>query len=635
MPTTPARLLVAVASGLLLVACTDQGNDIAAPRGLARRSMGQESPACPTSLIPNDSSCLRLTAPSALGARASLSAAASGSLRIAYINDNADLAGLHSVEGVVAARALGTVEQLTVQDVLDGALDAGNYQVVFHGRDYGGPSSNGTSNPFTTVPVGLRAALDRALSAGVGLITEWQGGSPVWSGLSSQSNYFQVTEPDGGLWNWYPGTVDRGDDQWFTNKTFTNADPRHPVMQGLDPSFQLGAVDFCFRIQNPDPKLQVLATITDAEGASRPVMFAGSRANARVVLWACDWGDNGAADPNVQQWIANAIVWAAEGPHQTTQPVPAGEPATVTITDNGEPVAGIDIPAGTFTEDVTVTVRFVTTTQSAPCHDYLLGQLGRCLQITAVNSAGQPVINNQPMTVGLCLPASVGPRELFKFESRQDTPKALKQTMVPFLDCDGFQVGSAAPSGSLKGLAMGVAKRVGRWLSPAPLYAAHGGFGGQISLGDGLSFFTWAAPLQITQAGLAVNVFNSGQDAYALAGTLNLQPKSFDPFSTESGFSPAAEAVTVAFAGNSYTIPAGSFRFAAPLNRWVYVGRSTSGITAMSIQPTTGAFSVAASVPTGGALPINKSFTVQIGHRTQGLLLVCLTNRLCTAQEAQ
>jgi len=71
------------------------------------------------------------------------------------------------------------------------------------------------------------------------------------------------------------------------------------------------------------------------------------------------------------------------------------------------------------------------------------------------------------------------------------------------------------------------------------------------------------------------------------------------------------------------------------LNRWVYAGRSGSGITAMSIQPITGAFSVAASVPTGGALPINKSFTVRIGHRTQGLLLVCLTNRLCTAQEAQ
>lgn len=316
-----------------------------------------------------------------------------------------------------------------------------------------------------------------------------------------------------------------------------------------------------------------------------------------------------------------------------TQFVPAGDPGRVTVTENGQPVAGIDFPAGTFDEDVTVTVKFVTTTESARCHDYLLGQTGRCLQITALNTDGEKVTNRQPMTAGLCLPAGAGARELFKFEDPQDTPHALAQTMVPFLDCDGFQVGSAAPDGSLKGLATGLANRVGRWLSPSPLYAAHGGFGGQILAGDGLSFFTWASPLQISHAGLAVNVRSSGKDAYALTGTFNLQMKGFEPFSSESGFSAGDEDVTVAFGTNSYTIDAGSFRYAPRLRRWLYAARAVDGITAMSFDPATGNFIVAATVPTAGALPIDKPFSLQIGHRTQGLLLKCGTTGACVPQE--
>lgn len=310
--------------------------------------------------------------------------------------------------------------------------------------------------------------------------------------------------------------------------------------------------------------------------------------------------------------------------------VPAGQPATVTVAEGGHPVAGIDIPAGTFDEDVTVTVQFVTTAESAPCHDYLLGQIGRCLQITALTADGEKAINQQPMTAGLCLSTDVGPRELFKFEDRAGTPSALQQTMVPFLNCDGFQVGSAAPDGSLKGLAMGLAKRVGRWLSPTPLYAAHGGFGGSVLIADGLSYFTWASPLQVSNAGLAVNVFNSGTDGFAAAGT-------FDLVSTgpggETGFTPSTDEVTVAFGKNISTIPAGSFQYSRMLRRWVYGARSSSGITAMSIDQTTGRFTVAATVPTGGALPINKPLSLQIGHRVQGLLLECSATGACVPQE--
>jgi hypothetical protein len=330
--------------------------------------------------------------------------------------------------------------------------------------------------------------------------------------------------------------------------------------------------------------------------------------------------------------LVSNTVFAVSHVSSTVEVVPAGDAATITLTTNGTPVAGLDIPEGTFTENVTLTARFVSTAPNAPCHAYLLGQIGRCLQLTAVNDAGVRAINQLPMTAGLCLPTDVGPRELFKFEEPHDTPRALKQIMVPFLDCDGFQVGSAAPSGSLKGLAMGLAKKVGQWLSPTPLYAAHGGFGGQVLLGDGLSYFRWASPLQVSNAGLAVNVFHTGKDAYALTGTFDLATS----FNGETGFTPATDAVTVAFGNNTAVIPAGSFRYSAALKRWLYAASTTSGntiVTAMSIEPTSGKFSVAATVPTGGALPINKPFTVQVGHRAKGLLLVCASTGICAPQE--
>jgi len=202
--------------------------------------------------------------------------------------------------------------------------------------------------------------------------------------------------------------------------------------------------------------------------------------------------------------------------------------------------------------------------------------------------------------------------------------------MVPFLDCDGFQVGSAVPHGSLRGLALGLANRVGRWVSPTPLYAAHGGFGGQIQIADGLSFFTWASPLQISNAGLAVNVLNSGKDGFAAAGTFSMAAAGANG---ESGFTPSTDAVTVAIGKSVSSIPAGSFTYSPRLKQWVYAARSATGITAMSINPASGSFTVAATLPSNGALPINKSFSLQIGHRAQGLLLVCGTTGTCVPQE--
>lgn len=321
-------------------------------------------------------------------------------------------------------------------------------------------------------------------------------------------------------------------------------------------------------------------------------------------------------------------------PGGVTKLVPAGAAATVTVTENGKAVAGIDIPAGTFAEDVAVSVRFTQLVGGARCHDYLLDQTGRCLEITAKTAAGATPPLQMPVVVGLCLPANPPPLDLFKFKDRTARPVALKRVDAPFLDCLGFQVASAAPSNWLEGLAMGFAKQVGALITVKSLYAAHSGFGGLIPLGDGLSSFTWASPMPIANAGLVANVLNSGKDAWAVRGTFKLlQPKNFDPFAGEVGFDAAVHPVTVGFGSSVFTIPVNSFRYVAALQRWVYAARTSSGITAMEINPVDGTFTVGATVPTAGSLPAYRAFSVQIGHRAQGVGLRCEATRICVAQE--
>lgn len=319
-----------------------------------------------------------------------------------------------------------------------------------------------------------------------------------------------------------------------------------------------------------------------------------------------------------------------------TQLVPAGEAATVTVQEDGKSVAGIQIPAGTFGVTVLVTVRFTRLATGERCHDYLLDQTGRCLEITARDAtapATAPPLQ-MPAVVGLCLPANPPALDLFKFKDRTARPVALQRVDAPFLDCTGFQVASAAPSSWLEGLAMGFAKQVGTLISVKSLYAAHSGFGGLIPVGDGLSSFTWASPMPIAHAGLVPNVLNSGKDAWAVRGTFKLlEPKNFAPFAGEVGFDAAAHPVTVGFGNSVYTIPVNSFRYSAELARWVYAARTSSGITAMEINPADGTFTVGATVPTAGPLPAYRAFSVQIGNRAQGVGLRCEATRICVAQE--
>lgn len=319
----------------------------------------------------------------------------------------------------------------------------------------------------------------------------------------------------------------------------------------------------------------------------------------------------------------------------TTTFIPAGsaEPTTVTVEENGKAVAGARFPAGTFDEAVSVTVRFVELVTGARCHDFLLAQTGRCLEITAVGTGGLKPTLQQPVIAGLCLPEDSPPLDLFKFESRTDRPLALQQTAAPFLDCAGFRVSSAAPTSWLKGLALGLAKSVGELVAPRSLYAAHSGFGGLIPAGGKLSLFTWASPIQVSYAALVPGVTRSGKDLWVVRGAFNMTAKNFAPFLGEAGFASARDAVTVGFGKNVYTIPVSAFRFSTTFKRWVFAAQTTTGITAMEINPLDGTFTVGASVPTEGALPAYRSFSLQVGHRAQGVGLLCDATRRCRPQE--
>src|SRR5204862_3876410 len=116
------------------------------------------------------------------------------------------------------------------------------------------------------------------------------------------------------------------------------------------------------------------------------------------------------------------------------------------------------------------------------------------------------------------------------------------------------------------------ARRLWRWLEPKPLMAAHSGFGGIV---PNLSFFTWAEPIQISFAGLGVNVRRSGKDAFTVGGTFNMGAQGFDP---------AVQAVTVGFGKYFQTIPSGSFK--PRFGRFVYTAPSgtTTGVLAMEIR---------------------------------------------------
>jgi hypothetical protein len=380
-----------------------------------------------------------------------------------------------------------------------------------------------------------------------------------------------------------------------------------------------------------DPSGELIGVAVRSSGAGKVVLISDELCYDGNV----NGGDN-------ERLCNNLLTFAADrNEGETTQIVPRGEEATVTVKENGEPVAGIKFPKGTFNEEVEVTVRFEKLENGEKCHEYLMGQIGRCLEVSARRTSdGQKAQLHQNVVIGLCLaPAEQPQLEFYKFEDRKGRAIPLQQVFVDFVECHEFTYGSAAPRRGLEGFALGLAKRIGKWITPKSAYAADRGFGGEVHSEDGLSFFSWAAPIKMGPAGLVVNALNSGKDVYAFKGTFDLKGKDFGlEFLGEDGFRPADQEVTVAYGKKVQTIPVNSFRYSSILQRYVYVGRAGStGITGMDVNPLTGAFVIAGVAPTEGATPPStyRPFTVQVGHRIQGVALLCRTNGQCVPQHQQ
>lgn len=331
-----------------------------------------------------------------------------------------------------------------------------------------------------------------------------------------------------------------------------------------------------------------------------------------------------------------------ETPGESSERIPANstETAQITVEEDGDgngnpsPVAGIVIPPNTFNEDVTVTVRVVDVTPEAPCHDFLIQQTGKCVEITAKNDLGQDATLNNNVIVGVCLPADAH-IEIYKWDDPQGRAIPLRQVAFD-VDCSDAEFASAQPRNWLEGLAMGVSKRVGGWISPKLAYAADRGFGGEVLRDGGLSTFMWAAPVQLLRSGLAVNFFGTGKDAFGVEGTFSMAGKDDDPFKDEAGFDPlstntAANMVTVAYGDHVETIPQAGWRFVRLTQRWTYVSAKLTGVNYMDLNPVTGEFRVLGRTATkGDALPTGRSFTIQIGHRIRGHFLECAANGSCT-----
>lgn len=410
-----------------------------------------------------------------------------------------------------------------------------------------------------------------------------------------------------------------------TSNTLTLSKPVYAFGFEIEPNpFQVEPISVSFVLMSGPTVVGVINRSIDGNGGARLVAGRSTVAFDQVAITS-------------QADFAIAQIRYSLNTDVATQTVPAGQPATVTVVQNNEPVAGISVPTNGFAEDVVLTVSLSPPSTGLPaaaaamCHAYLLNQTGQCLTVTAIRTSdGQHAITQQPVTVGVCLPAVLHV-EFFKFENTQDRPMVLQQVPAGFLPCDAavHHASAAPPSNWLDGFAQALVKQVGGLLTPKPLYAGHFGFGGVVPPDAPLSIFTWAAPVPITSAGLAVNVLNSGNDGFALAGTFTLPTTGFDAMN---------DAVTVGFGTSVYTIPANSFRWVAPLKRWAYAGKYATGINAMTINPVSGAFTVAATLPTEGPAPTGTStifrpFSIQIGQRVQGVGLKCGATGICLPQE--
>jgi hypothetical protein len=248
--------------------------------------------------------------------------------------------------------------------------------------------------------------------------------------------------------------------------------------------------------------------VTVSEGAAlcasysngNPVLaINGDRNVVAVNVFPANQSDN--AQASFQRLVGNAV-FAVSGRTHATRTIENGEAAAVTVGEDSdgdgdvEQVAGADFPANAFVNDpddpnddnvtVTVSLRKVEP-GDAPCHAFLIGQIGRCMEINATYQDGTEALLATPVRVGVCLDEHHHV-DIYKFEEPTGEARPLRQTDISdFLDCTDFQVSSARPKNWLHGLAM----RVGKIFTPKDAWAADRGMGGFVDDGR-FSFFTWA-----------------------------------------------------------------------------------------------------------------------------------------------
>ncbi len=332
------RMLLAVPLAVAFAACegptSQQPSQLTAPRA-ARADVAadaSQSEACPASTIPNDSTCLTADAsPSVVAASAAnlnitapgarLSSAIPGQIRIAQIGT------VGGVTQMTQALGLGTVTTVSDASIASGALRNHAFDVLIFGR-----------NSSATIPDAERNEIDAALQAGMGVITEWAGGTPWWA---TGSSIIQFKNSNGTLWDWFAGSVDHGDCSWTNNcqsTVYTNVASSDPVMQGMPAQFTVAGSEFCFRVQNLDPSIKVLVTVGDntAGGARRPAIMSGQRGGGRIVWWLCDWQDNGGSDANLKTWFGNAVKYVAAGANTPPVAVAGGNDAAHTSYSGNE-----------------------------------------------------------------------------------------------------------------------------------------------------------------------------------------------------------------------------------------------------------------------------------------------------------
>ncbi|HEV2671696.1 MAG TPA: hypothetical protein VGU74_11425 [Gemmatimonadales bacterium] len=187
---------------------------------------------------------------------------------------------------------------------------------------------------------------------------------------------------------------------------------------------------------------------------------------------------------------------------------------TTVVTTSGR--AGVFIPAGAVTDDVTVTVQSVDNA-AAGCIPGLLQQYSgspnvdnSCYDYHATPLDGLteqigPFTFNSSVTVGICPPINAlqGPHavldllQIFQFDdfgSGNTLTQPLRNIPAPFLQCDPLY----SPSfGSRRSLLGDVGRALASLIAPQPLFASTTRAAFDLGAGgsaDGFSRFTWALP---------------------------------------------------------------------------------------------------------------------------------------------